>query len=223
MSAALRPGLAVLGLALAAACAGPSEAPPVAAAVPAAPAAVPAAAAAPATAAAPPPPEADEAPVPASAPAARLARALIEAERAERAGDRAALARAAMRLGRLGPVPATPDDGAALARWLAAMPEDAAPMRGRALGPAFRSGTLLPGTSTRLEQTFLGGRAAQIVLRVAAGSDLALVVRDQARRRVCHARKDPIECRWTPLYTQRHQIEIVNEGADLSRFYIVFD
>jgi hypothetical protein len=148
---------------------------------------------------------------------------LLLAEAAERSGDEAGLERAALQLARLGPVAEMAADEARLARWLAALPADAEPMRGRALGPAFRSGTLRPGASARLEQTFLGGRAAQIVLQVAAGAEVSLVVSDQAERRVCHARENPIECRWTPLYTQRHRIEIVNSGADVSRFYIVFD
>ncbi|QIQ87024.1 hypothetical protein [Erythrobacter sp.] len=155
--------------------------------------------------------------------AARLARTLLAAERAEAADDGPALAEAAERLARIAPEAASEADEARLARWLEALPEDAPPMRGRALGPAYRSGTLDPGASATLEQTFLGGRAAQIVLRVAKGPDLRLTVRDQADRQVCDGRADPVECRWTPLYTQRHRIEIANDGPRVSKFYIVFD
>lgn len=167
------------------------------------------------------------APVQAMAPAdraERVAEALVLAERAERAQDPAALALAAARLDQLGAKPETEADEAAMGRWLASLPADAQPMRGRALGPAYRSATLASGATTQLNQTFLGGRSAQIVLRVSRGPIPQLVVRDQSARQVCKAAADdPVKCRWVPLYTQRHSIEIVNTGPQLSEFYIVFD
>ena len=115
-------------------------------------------------------------------------------------------------------------DEAAMQRWLASLPADAQPMRGRALGPAYRSAALDPGATTQLNQTFLGGRSAQIVLRVSRGPTPKLVVRDQSARQVCKpVADDPVKCRWVPLYTQRHSIEIVNTGPQMSEFYIVFD
>lgn len=155
--------------------------------------------------------------------AERVAEALLMAVQAERTQDKAALAQAALRLEQLGPNPQTEQDGAAMQRWLSSLPGDAKPMRGRALGPAYRSGALNPGAITQLNQTFLGGRAAQIVLRVSRGPAPRLVVRDQSDRQVCKASDDPIKCRWVPLYTQRHSIEIVNAGPEMSEFYIVFD
>ncbi|GAB4475722.1 MAG: hypothetical protein OHK0018_06470 [Erythrobacter tepidarius] len=156
--------------------------------------------------------------------AERVADALVMAERAERAQDAAALAQAAARLERLGARPETAADEAALGRWLASLPADAQPMRGRALGPAYRSAALEPGATTQLNQTFLGGRSAQIVLRVSRGPIPKLVVRDQSARQVCKSGADgPVKCRWVPLYTQRHSIEIANTGPKVSEFYIVFD
>ncbi|MFN3864753.1 MAG: hypothetical protein ACK4RT_10785 [Erythrobacter sp.] len=166
-------------------------------------------------------------PVQAVAPAERaerVAEALVMAERAERAQDREALAQAAARLDRLGAKPDTAADATAMARWLAVLPADTPPMRGRALGPAYRSAALAPGATTQLNQTFFGGRSAQIVLRVARGPTPRLVVRDQSARQVCKpVADDPVKCRWVPLYTQRHSIEIVNTGPQMSQFYIVFD
>ncbi|MCZ8137460.1 MAG: hypothetical protein O9266_14300 [Porphyrobacter sp.] len=156
--------------------------------------------------------------------AERVAEALVMAERAERAQDPAALAQAAARLDRLGAKPETAADEAVMGRWLASLPADAQPMRGRALGPAYRSAALDPGATTQLNQTFLGGRSAQIVLRVSRGPTPKLVVRDQSARQVCKpVADDPVKCRWVPLYTQRHSIEIVNTGPQMSEFYIVFD
>lgn len=153
----------------------------------------------------------------------RVADALLMASQAERGGDGGALVRAAQRLDRLGPAPQTEADAASMRRWLESLPPDAEPLRGRALGPAWRSVALPPGASTRLNQTFLGGRSAMIVVRVAQGPAPRLVVRDQSDRQVCNAVDDPVKCRWVPLYTQRHAIEIANTGQQLSEFYIVFD
>jgi hypothetical protein len=155
--------------------------------------------------------------------AERVAEALLMADRAERASDKAGLAMAALRLERLGPKPQTEADAAMMGRWLASLPAGTPPMRGRALGPAYRSGALQPGAVTHLNQTFLGGRSAQIVLRVSRGPTPRLVVRDQSDQQVCEADDDPVKCRWVPLYTQRHSIEIVNAGSGMSEFYIVFD
>lgn len=155
--------------------------------------------------------------------AEKVADALLMAERAERSADAAALARAAVRLDRLAPVAQTDEDETSLRRWLVSLPADAVPLRGRALGPAWRTVALAPGASTQLNQTFLGGRSAQIVVRVAQGPTPRLVVRDQSDQQVCKAADDPVSCRWVPLYTQRHRIEIVNAGREPAKLYIVFD
>lgn len=164
------------------------------------------------------------APAPAKPRAEQLAEALVLAESAEQRGDAAALGKAALVIDRLNAEAQTPDDAEALSRWRAALPADAAPLlRGRALGPGYRSAVLMPGAATQLSQTFLGGRSAQIVVRIAQGSALKLMVRDQAMREVCRANRNPAQCQWVPLYTQRHSIEVVNTGREVSRIYIVFD
>jgi hypothetical protein len=156
--------------------------------------------------------------------AEQLAEALVLADRAEQAGDTATLGKAALLIDRLAPDARTEADAEALRRWRGALPADAPPpLRGRALGPAYRSAVLMPGAATQLNQTFLGGRSARIVVKIAQGSALKLMVRDQAEREVCRADRDPVNCRWMPLYTQRHSIEIVNTGGATARFYIVFD
>jgi hypothetical protein len=178
-------------------------------------------AAPPAAAAAIPPAPAAAASAPSRAE--RVAEALAMAAAAEQASDAAALAQATQQLERLGAAPQNAGDKAVLARWLAALPADAAPLRGRTLGPAYRSAALDPGGVTELNQTFFGGRSAQIVVRALRGPAPRLVVHDQANREVCKADDDPATCRWVPLYTQRHRIRIANDGPRVSEFYIVFD
>lgn len=156
--------------------------------------------------------------------AQQLADALVLADTAESRGDAAALARAALVIDRISPKPHTDSDDEALRRWRGALPADAPPpLRGRALGPGYRSAVLMPGATAQLSQTFLGGRSAQIAVRIAQGSALQLMVRDSAEREVCRADRNPVNCQWVPLYTQRHNIEIINTGREVSRIYIVFD
>lgn len=160
---------------------------------------------------------------PGPARAEQLAEALLLADAAEQRGDAAALAKAALLLDRLGPEAQTDSDAETLRRWHASLPADTPLLRGRALGPGYRSAMLMPGAATQLHQTFLGGRRAQVVVRVAQGTAPKLLVRDQSEREVCRADTNPVNCRWMPLYTQRHSIEIVNRGQEMSRIYIVFD
>ena len=153
----------------------------------------------------------------------RVAAALLTAEAAERAADRGELELAMLALDRLGAAPQTEADLAQLDRWRGQLGDASPPMRGRALGPAYRSGSLRPGGKTSIEQTFLGGKRANIVVRVSAGAQLQLRVSDVASRQVCDKDSRVIQCRWMPLYTQRHRIELANLGDETSTYYIVFD
>lgn len=156
--------------------------------------------------------------------AEQLAGALLLADRAEQEGHATALGKAALLIGQLAPQAQTEGDAEALRRWRTALPAGAQPLlRGRALGPAYRSAVLMPGATTRLNQTFLGGRTARIVVKVVEGSALKVMVRDQSEFEVCRAERTSVNCRWVPLYTERHNIEIVNTGGAMVRFYIVFD
>ena len=153
----------------------------------------------------------------------RVAAALVTAEHADRIDDTQSLELATLSLVRLGAVPQSDEDIARLDRWRERTTIALPPMRGRALGPAYRSGSLGPGKSTSIEQTFLGGKSANIVVRVSTGARLELRVSDNARRQVCEDNAKVIQCRWMPLYTQRHRIEIANNGDQLSNYYIVLD
>ena len=174
----------------------------------------------------PPPPSAnpEAAPQHDVARAEQLAGALLLADRAEQDGDPTALGKAALLIEQLAPQAQTEADADTLRRWRTALPAGAQPLlRGRALGPAYRSAMLMPGAATQLKQTFLGGRSAQVVVKVVEGSALKVMVRDQSESEVCRAEHTPFNCRWVPLYTERHNIQIVNTGDAAARFYIVFD
>ncbi|KEO88646.1 hypothetical protein EH31_16960 [Erythrobacter longus] len=108
--------------------------------------------------------------------------------------------------------------------WRSVVSKDALPMRGRALGPAYISGTLAPGATLDTEQVLLGGKSVGIAagttpqgglrLRVSRGDGKAVCERSPA-----HAR----ECRFVPAYTQRYRIELFNSGTGNARYHIVLE
>lgn len=161
-----------------------------------------------------------------SSPALRVAADLAAAEQAEAAGDTAALAAAVTRLRNRGARALDPAAEASLARWSAVAGDGTAPLRGRALGPGFRRGTLAPGESRLLEQVFFAGKPAEIsVAGSSSGSgNLRLTLRDAKTRSVCQY--DPAagrSCRFTPLFSQRYGIEIANGGQRDATYFLVFD
>lgn len=164
------------------------------------------------------------APEAATSPALRVAADLAVAEQAEAAGDTAALAAAVNRLRNRGAHALDPSAEAILARWSAAAGVDPAPLRGRALGPGFRRGTLAPQESRALEQLFLAGKPAEISLQSSSPRGLRLTLRDAKTRIVCN--HDPAagrSCRFTPIFSQRYGIEIANGGQGDASYFLVFD
>ncbi|MDY7097272.1 MAG: hypothetical protein SXU28_03955 [Pseudomonadota bacterium] len=152
-----------------------------------------------------------------------LLAALEDAEAATKAQDGARLDKALRTIAMLGAKPLTSHDEQRLASWRAASAGDEGDLRGRTLGPAFRSGSVAAGGSAIIEQTFYGGTPASVSLRVPEGSPLRLRVIDKSNRRVCEQSARKVMCRWLPLYTQSHRIELVNERATNARYYLVFD
>lgn len=96
------------------------------------------------------------------------------------------------------------------------------PVRGRALGPAYRSGWLDPGKTVSLEQLFLAGKTAQIILTSPDRAPLALLISDRDQKAIC--RQDgppPGRCQWLAIYTQRYRISLGNPGTERRRYFLV--
>lgn len=155
--------------------------------------------------------------------AERLAEALAAAETAAADGDEPALRQALVTIDRLGATPLTDEDKATLNGWKTVSADAEPPMRGRTLGPAYRSGRISAGQRAIITQTFYGGEPANVSLRVAKGSPLRIRITDKTNRNVCEESAREASCRWMPLYTQVHQIELVNTRDQNSRYYIAFD
>lgn len=160
----------------------------------------------------------------ATSPALRVAADLAQAAQAEADGDGPALIAAVTRLRNRGVQPLDSAAEASLAQWSAATGAAANPLRGRALGPGFQRGTLAPGESRALEQLFLAGKPAEIALAGEARGRLRMTLRDAKTRVVCdHDPATGRSCRFTPIFSQRYGIEIVNEGQTDATYFIVFD
>ena len=151
--------------------------------------------------------------------AERLALALADADDAFARNDKERLADALRRFDALG---GKPLDGAdsELGRWRAAV-NQSPPMRGRSLGPGYRSGKLSAGRSEELEQVFLSGTRASVALSAPSGVRLRLEVQDRGEAAVCGKEGNPNHCQWVPLFTDRYRIRIVNPGRTEVRYFLV--
>ena len=158
------------------------------------------------------------------APAERVADAIAAGEAAMADGQPAGLAAAARRLDRLA---ARPIDGQAdlAAQWRARSggKDGGSPLRGRALGPAYRGGQLAAGARIDIVQIFLGGEAAVIVVVPQAGRSLTMRIAAVDRSAVCGQTvlSPKATCRWLPIFTTRFRISVTNPGAIPARYYLV--
>ncbi len=147
---------------------------------------------------------------------------LASAADAQDRGDEAQLRSALLALSELG---ARPDDRQSeqlVKDWRSTLSGDLPPLRGRALGPAFRSGELPAGGTISLQQTFLAGQSAIIALKTRGGGQVSVRVIDGNERTVCDTSGGTVRCRWTPPYTQRHHIRINNPRDGRVRYFISF-
>jgi len=149
----------------------------------------------------------------------RLAIALVDADAAFSSGDNAGLADALRRYDALGGRPLE-GDGSELALWRQSISQTP-PMRGRSLGPGYRSGQLPAGRSEQLEQVFLSGTRASVALSAPSGARLRLEVQDRGDEAVCGKEGNPNHCQWVPLFTGRYRIRIVNPGDRAVRYFLV--
>ena len=108
-------------------------------------------------------------------------------------------------------------------QWAAALPPDRRPpMRGRLLGPAYRSGLIAPGARVETGQVFEGGRMARVSISGEGQPPLLLHVSDNKARPVCKTAPGALlNCRWTPAFSGRYDIAIENKGDRQVRYFLV--
>lgn len=154
------------------------------------------------------------------APAETVAQLLARAEAAAAAADTGALSRQLGLLDALGARPAADADSDPVPGWRNRAGAGAAPLRGRALGPAYRRGTLAGDSEIELTQTFLSGRKAVVAVSSPAGVAPALRVVSASGTRVCDS---AVRCRWTPVFTERYAIILRNPARTERSYYLVID
>ncbi|NCP19152.1 MAG: hypothetical protein GW855_08345 [Erythrobacter sp.] len=154
--------------------------------------------------------------------ASRTVDALAAASQARAAGDGERLRNALLTLAALGAEPGDAPSETLLNQWRASTPGDLPPLRGRTLGPAFRTGELSAGKEVRLQQVFLAGQSAVVALRTHSGGEVTMKVVDGEARTMCDSSGDRMHCRWTPPFTQRHEIRIANPMRGKVRYFISF-
>lgn len=173
------------------------------------------------TACATPAPDGIAAPAAPVGDADMLAYQLDAAARADATDDLAALRAALVRIDELGAKPSDDASAAQLAGWRARLP-DLPPMRGRTLGPGYRSGVLGGGRQLTLEQTFLAGQSAAVAFSTSSGRRLELEIRNNGGA-VCSETGERRACRWIPTFSTRHAIALRNPGRERVRYFLVID
>ncbi len=162
-----------------------------------------------------------EAGSPRTVEAEQVAIALAEADAAYAAGDRARLTQALRVIRASGAAPAEGESWDPVPAWNRLAADQAVPTRGTALGPGYRSGKLEAGKSASIEQIFLSGEQARIVLSAPGKAPLNLRVRNAKKQDVCDQSGTPNHCQWVPLFTERYSIVISNPGDIPARYYLV--
>lgn len=156
--------------------------------------------------------------------ASRIARDLADAEEAYEGRENARLGQLVSALYASGLAPKHEDQGDMLGMWAMASGGEAKPYRGRLLGPAYVRGELAPGERWQSAQTFKSGEPSTLAVSHKGLGPISLSVSDARERSVCKkAGKGAPACRFTPLYTQRYSIELVNEGQGRAVYFLVFD
>lgn len=149
-----------------------------------------------------------------------VAALLADAEADSVAGETGMLARRLARLEALGAHPA-PDGGEdPVPAWRTAAGNDSIPFRGRALGPAYRRGTLAADGELQLTQTFLSGKKAVIAVSSPGGAGPALRVVSASGETICES---AASCRWTPVFTERYAIILRNTSRKARAYYLVVE
>lgn len=158
-------------------------------------------------------------------PADPVLRALIHGDVAQAADDGDALIDTVQELAALGARPAEgQEDPAAL--WTAQADAKGAvapiPYRGRALGPAYRRGSLAAGGRVILRQLFLAGQRARISVAPSGAAKLSIRVQGGDGATLCAkpVGAGQVDCVWLPLFTDRYAIVIENDGPAAAGFYL---
>lgn len=162
-------------------------------------------------------------------PSDPVLRTLLEGDAAAANGDHAGLLDSAQVLKALGATPVEGQDDLAV-MWTDTahahgVTRSALGFRGRALGPAYRRGSLLAGGSFTIRQLFLAGQRAQISVAPTGAGTAGLSIRvlgaDGATLCAKPVGGPQADCAWMPVFTDRYDIVIENGGSAPAAFYLI--
>lgn len=132
---------------------------------------------------------------------------------------------AARTLAALGARPAVAGEPDLAASWSAPLQGSAAEpvYRGRMLGPAYRKGLISAGAEVVIEQVFMAGQVAEVVVAPSSGAELSLTIADPAGQEVCKSRvlRPHGKCSWRPPFAGRYGLRISNSGTREANFFLV--
>ncbi len=148
---------------------------------------------------------------------------LQRAQHAFDAKDKESLARTLAKLDTAGVQALDEPARRQLDQWRQAAGDLVPPTRGRVLGPGFLAGELPALGRKSLEQTFLSGRKAEIALTSPDNVKLEVTVTDSSDEPLCNKVAESVSCRWVPLYTHRHRIDLSNPNRRKARYYLVIE
>lgn len=99
------------------------------------------------------------------------------------------------------------------------------PFRGRVNGPAYRKEDLLPAGAETIEDIYYAAEQAELTLETLRGTQLTWSVyeADNADEPMCQSKGETRtqSCRFTPLWTAKYKIRIINDSAqDASYLFI---
>jgi hypothetical protein len=154
----------------------------------------------------------------------QVARLLIMGDEAINANERSA---AAARLMAIGAHPATASDQDLASAWRGPTGSSAAgPVyRGRMLGPAYRRGFVGAGSFVTIEQLFLAGSEAEVVVSPLRAAQLDLAISDTGGQVVCRSAviRPTARCSWRPPFSGRYQLRITNNGPAEANYFLVIN
>jgi len=99
------------------------------------------------------------------------------------------------------------------------------PFRGRIKGPAYRKDSLAPTATETIEDIYYAAEQAQLTLEPMSGAKLSWSIfeADTPNDPVCQSQPDAgtQTCRFTPLWTAKYKIRIVNESGQNASYLFI--
>ncbi|GHA84778.1 hypothetical protein GCM10009069_04870 [Algimonas arctica] len=99
------------------------------------------------------------------------------------------------------------------------------PFRGRINGPAYRKQNLIPAGSDTIEDIYYAAELAELTLETLSGTPLSWSVYEAGSEqdKICHSVEETNtqSCRFTPLWTAKYKIRILNDSSQAASYLFI--